>query len=197
MNSVKIQSQPLRGESNIPQQAPVLLPSIEIQTLQAELSLQKLSKEVIYLRNQQRESLKARRFEVLEKKKRAQERRESYLKEMSQLQTQLHEATEINRQQEDTIKIHSQTITILEGKIELMSKHNKELNESVLELQSELAEYQMKYQELQDVKAKENELFKLEKDKWLADREVLNKEKMSYELQIEVLTKSNEKSEQR
>lgn len=193
---MKIQSQPSNTEQKVPQSLPVL-PSIEIQTLQAELSLQKLSKEVVHLRNQQRESLKARRLEVLEKKKRAQARRESYLQEMNQLQSQLREALNLNERYRETIEINQQTITILEGKVELLSNQNKDLNDQVLSLQNELAESRNIFQHLQGEKAREEENHQSEKVKWMNERETLRKEKMSCELQIEVLTKSNEKSEER
>ncbi|CAE7564746.1 unnamed protein product, partial [Symbiodinium microadriaticum] len=61
------------------------VPLIEIEALQAELALQKLSKEIVFLRNRQRESLQQRRKEVFEKKKRADERRKAHAEELINL----------------------------------------------------------------------------------------------------------------
>jgi myosin heavy subunit len=177
--------------------APVLLPSVEIQTLQAELSLQKLSKEIVHLRNQQRESLRARRMEVLDKKKRAQARRESYLREMSELQKQLRESHETKQKLEENLQMKDQKLTIVETNSELLSGQNQEMNELIQNLQKEIAEARKSYKELQEKNEEIEKVKRDEKERWNAEKEVLRNQKLSCELQIEVLTRSNEKNEQR
>jgi hypothetical protein len=201
-NSVQIQipqSSTTTAITNQPQQAAsvVLLPSVEIQTLQAELSLQKLSKEIVHLRNQQRESLRARRLEVLNKKKRAQARRESYLQEMNELQKQLKEAYETNQMLTENLQRKEQQVIRIEQNVELLSGQNQEMNDLILSLQKDLREEKEKEKELQQKNEEIEKLRKDEKEKWFHEKEILKNQKISSELQIEVLTKSNEKNEQR
>jgi hypothetical protein len=175
----------------------VMLPSIEIQTLQAELSLQKLSKEIIYLRNQQRESLRLRRLEIVEKKKRAQGRRESYLEEMSQLQFQLKETVERNHHLIETVELNEQKIKVMEGNHELLTEQNREYGEMIERLQRELSDSQQLCERLREEKESYEKERLEEKEQWVSEKETMRREKVFLELQLETLSKSNEKNEQR
>jgi len=59
-----------------------ILSGLDMQSLQAELALDELSKEVVRLRNQQREIVRNRKIKAREKKIRAEERRLRYLSEL-------------------------------------------------------------------------------------------------------------------
>ena len=110
------------------------LPSLEIEALQAELALEKLSKEIVFLRNQQRESLIQRRKEVLQKKQRAEERRKAHAQEVvtlrqsqERLMADLREARSTN----ETLTISLQTAH--EGKLLV----DQQLQDSAATIQSQ------------------------------------------------------------
>jgi hypothetical protein len=82
------------------------LPSIDIHSLQAEIALEKIGKEVIRLRNQQRILLHERRLVAKEKKIRADTRRAKYEYEFNEMRKRVVE----NKEKYNALNDHTDSI---------------------------------------------------------------------------------------
>lgn len=173
------------------------LPSMELQTLQAELSLQKLSEEVIQLRNKQRSLLKERWNQVKEKKARAEERRAQHQKELNELRQRV---SQVERQNEDLTVLNNNltaNIKSSENSIELLKSANDRSIRAIELKEEELTGANKKIDELL------NKISELEVNAAgqtaLMNRmkEEMGAEILRRDLQIEVLQKSMVASETR
>ena len=121
------------------------VPSTGSSTLQAEVVLDEISKEVVRLRNQQRLVIQERRRVISEKKSRAERRRKEYedtlaanevkVKEAQRAQSLAeNNAKELERQishLQDDKAVVRQAVQVLEGEVESMRGSVRELTESL------------------------------------------------------------------
>jgi len=102
--------------------AQIQLPSVAMVPLQAEIALEQISKEVVRLRNQQRNLLQDRRQAAREKKQRAESRRAQHLMELRELQARLAQSVDDSaRHQEKAASLQRSLDAALSSKDILMA----------------------------------------------------------------------------
>ena len=191
----QVKSQPEKTtDAPVPQH---VFPSLAMQSLEAENAMDKLSKEILYLRNQQRVALKQRRIEARNKKLRADERRRKYQEDLANA---LHDAAELKiekKQLEEKISVLELTLKGAEESKALIADA-LEKNAGVLEEQNE------KIRELETRIEDKDKLLSEKEDDWLqikaemnSDMESLRKALVKAELHVSVMIKSNEATEER
>ena len=111
------------------------LPSLQAQSIQAELALDDISREVIRLRNQQRAVLKERRVVAKEKKQRADERRQQYNDQIVHLSGSAKEAEALLYTEKNRVSLLEKELAgskvklgLLEDSLERYSKQIESLN---------------------------------------------------------------------
>jgi hypothetical protein len=173
------------------------LPTMELQSLQAEMSLQHLSEEVIQLRNKQRALLKERWNQVKEKKARAGERRNKYHTELNELQQRVVELegsnknfSVINANLTAELKAAKNSIEVLESTNERTLKISETKDEAIAVLNGAMSDHLSDFDELKADSTAQAVAMAKRKEEYHS--EILKKE-----LQLEVLGKSMEASELR
>jgi hypothetical protein len=116
---------------------------------------------------------------------------------MSQLQFQLKEALEVNRHLKETVELTEQKLRLFEEENNLLTRQNKECQEMIEKTDREWNESQQLCRRLREEKEAIDRDRAEEKEQWSVERETSRREKVFLELQIETLTKSNEKNEER
>ena len=100
------------------------LPSLQQQSLQTEMVLEDISKEIIAMRNMQRQQLKERQLAAKEKRARAEERRRAY-------EQRLQEAEDTRVQALAAEQAHSMQVKALESQIKSLSESKDVVIESL------------------------------------------------------------------
>jgi hypothetical protein len=204
------------SQSNIPEKSPIsilkqkdspkqksrqeslsVLPSMEIEALQAELALQKLSREIVFLRNQQRESIHQRRAEVMEKKKRADNRRKSYTEELAKSR----ESESQLRLEVDRLTSANLTLTLAAKNIEESKQLSDEkLNDSLATLstqRNDITALRSRVSEMEATAAAAEEDFAGREAVWQQEKVELEKQRMSLQNEVAMLCKNMEAAEKR
>ena len=175
----------------------VRLPGINIASLQAEIALEDISKEVVRLRNQQRNLLQERRQVAREKKSRADSRRAQYDMELRDIKSRL----KLEEHENETLSAQFESVT---KSLEIMT-YGKKLVEADLALkEDETATIKEKFEELQ-IRMKECEktlsneknLNRINEEKWAAEKHTLKADILRYNLLSTVVQQSLEASEAR
>jgi hypothetical protein len=173
------------------------LPGINIASLQAEIALEEISKEVVRLRNQQKNLLHERRHVAREKKLRAENRRAQYDLELRNMKMELRDLksdNEMMRSQHNSVKksleIMTYSNTTLEEDLRLKSKESDEIKIKVIELQSKLEEQTQLLVDIEyDSQKKEA--------KWAEERNAFKEEILRFTLLSSVVQQSLEANELR
>jgi hypothetical protein len=175
----------------------VQLPSLSTQSLQAELAIDEISKEVIRLRNKQKALLKERQAMAKEKKLRAEQRRQQYLNTLNEHNKQLQQA----EAETETLKSEQQ---LLQSQFNRVSSNRDTLEQQLLVEQQTNKELLQSIQELRAVIAtRNNEVAALKtevqhiKDLRTADTRELQSQVARAELMVSVLQRSTEANEER
>lgn len=173
------------------------LPGINIASLQAEMALEEISKEVVRLRNQQKNLLQERRHVAREKKLRAENRRAQYDLELRSMKMELRDlksGNEMMRSQHSSVKksleIMTYSNTTLEEDLRMKTKESDEIKLKVVELQSKLEE------QTQLLVDKEYDSQKKEA-KWAEERNTFKEEILRFTLLSAVVQQSLEANELR
>jgi hypothetical protein len=174
-----------------------IVPSIDMQALQAELSLQKLSEEVIQLRNKQRSLLKERWVQVRDKKSRAEARRQQHMMEVEELRNRIIKLTaECN----DLKTANSSLSAALTSAEMSVKSHMESYNMLLKSLEAKNSEYEDLQLKLSNNRA-ELEVVRSQMVSQAQQHEVAisntHKEIAKRDAQIEILSKSNEANEKR
>jgi hypothetical protein len=175
----------------------VQLPSLGIQSLQAELAIDEIGREVVRLRNKQKALLRERQSMAKEKKLRAEQRRQQYLHQMNDFETKLAaaaaETESLNGRLQLSISQHQScqaTITLLEQSLSEEQRTVRILKENIGELNTMLKDRDVDINRL-----KEN----TEKMSTMRKREVeeMNLRLQRAELVASVVQRSMETAEER
>lgn len=172
-----------------------LLPGLNIASFQAEIALEEISKEVVRLRNQQRNLLQERRQIAREKKLRAESRRAQYDLELRDLKQKFKLCEERNESLASQIGSLQQNLEItvfsrdtLQSDLDLKEKESEEIKEKVMELQAKLKKYaEDLHNERSESRAKE--------DKWITERNAFKAEILRNNLLSAVVQQSLEANE--
>jgi hypothetical protein len=176
---------------------PYNMPSIQLPTVQAELALDEISKEVLRLRNQQRTMLKERKQNAKSSKQRAEDRRLQYNEEMKNLKKIAQESTlTVTNMQEkidglekqilseqNTKQYLKETITSLTSNINVLEEKNENSQQEIQDFKSEIITIKKEW------KSSEKE--------WLGDKRNLENSCQRAELLVSVMQKSTEENEAR
>ena len=173
------------------------LPGVDFVSLQAEIALEEISKEVVRLRNQQRNLLQERRHIAREKKTRAESRRAQYEVELRELKRKLSESEERYREQlshtSNVEKSLEHTIygkNILQSDLEIREKESDEVKLILTEVQNKLNECVQNF-------AIERSLMKAKEEKWGSERADFHAEALRAQLLASVVQQSLEVNEMR
>lgn len=179
-------------------QIPLLrLPGINIASLQAEITLEEISKEVVRLRNQQKNLLQERRHVAREKKLRAENRRAQYDLEFRNMKLELLDLkndSEMIRAQYSSATKSLEVMTYIKNTLEedlkMKCKESDEIQIKVIELLNKLAEQK---QLLIDKEFNSN----IKESKWVEERNILKEEILRFTLLSSVVQQSLEANELR
>ena len=116
------------------------LPSLQAQSIQAELALDDISREVVRLRNQQRAMLKERRGAAREKKQRADSRRQQYNDQIVQLSSKTKEVENALYAERSRASLLERELSACQLKIALLEDNNERLSKQAESLGSFLAD---------------------------------------------------------
>eukprot|EP01041_Mallomonas_annulata_P004252 gene4252-8455_t len=173
------------------------IPTADMQSIQAELALQELGKEVIRLRNQQREVLRQRRLQTREKKLRAEDRRAKYMTDFQDMtikfnliNIQNQELVDCNKALQSQIEALQETKTILQNSLEISNKTINEQHEKITQLYSNIEDIKHSNEE-KDVILKESE------EKWTSEKIVLREKITKLDFQLEVIRSGLDAAESR
>jgi hypothetical protein len=173
------------------------LPSLGLQALQAELSLQKLSEEVIQLRNKQRNLLKERWQQVKEKKSRADVRRQQHLNELAELRQKSIDMASENQQ----LRAHNESLeAALKAAQGLAEVHVTSSNRLMAALDTKDKENAAIMNLIKESEAKiaKLELEALERNQELvATKDQMKSEISRRDVDIQILIKTNEANDAR
>lgn len=173
-----------------PSASAVTLPPTSMQALQAEVALDELSKEVVRLRNEQKNALKERRAQAKIKKERANLRRVEYQAELS---TQRDTATRL--QQENT----RLTLQLRDTTLQLtgMCEEKQLVDQLLLKSEVRLSETVSRLDEQTRAGAALEATLQQVREGWRADKDKLQEENTRANLFISVLQKNAELNEER
>jgi hypothetical protein len=153
-----------------------LLPGLNIASFQAEIALEEISKEVVRLRNQQRNLLQERRQIAREKKLRAESRRAQYDLELRDLKQKLQLSEESNESLTSQLGSFQKNLEItvfsrdtLQADLDIKENESEEIKEKVVELQVKLKKY------VEDLQSEKNES-RAKEDKWIEERNAFKAE---------------------
>jgi hypothetical protein len=172
-----------------------LLPGLNIASFQAEIALEEISKEVVRLRNQQRNLLQERRQIAREKKMRAESRRAQYDLELRDLKQKLQLSEESNESLTSQLGSFQKNLEItvfsrdtLQADLDIREKESEEIKEKVVELQVKLKKY------VEDLHSEKNES-RAKEDKWMEERNAFKAEILRNTLLSAVVQQSLEANE--
>ena len=179
------------------EQQVVRLPGINIASLQAEIALEDISKEVVRLRNQQRNLLQERRQVAREKKSRADSRRAQYDLELRDIKSRLKQQELEN----ESLTAQFESVT---KSLDVMT-YSKKLLETDLALKEiETATIKKKFEELQirmkeceETLLNEKNSNRINEEKWAAEKHALKAEILRHNLLSTVVQQSLEANEAR
>ena len=174
-----------------------LIPSLGLQAIQAELSLQQLSEEVIQLRNKQRNLLKERWQQVKEKKARAETRRQQHMSELNDLR---QKAQLFHSEQETLNASLTSALSALRSAESLVEAHKESKIQLMHSLQTKdeelLVQKKLFLEAQQRISSLELELSD-RKTELEAAKENFRVQLSTRDIQIEVLKNANEVNEAR
>lgn len=186
-----------RTSGTKPPHSQQMVPSMDMQTLQAEMSLQKLSEEVIQLRNKQRSLLKERWVQVRDKKSRAEARRQQHIQEIEELRNRIAKVTNECNDLKTTNSSLNAALVAAEASV----KTHVESYEVVMRsLEAKNVDYEALQVTLSNTRS-ELDALRSEMARQTRQHEIAitnaNMEIAKRDVQIEVLSKSNETNEKR
>lgn len=184
-----------RSSSTPLQHEELRLPGLNTASFQAEIALEEISKEVVRLRNQQRNLLQERRQIAREKKLRAESRRAQYDLELRDLKQKLKLSEETNESLTSQIGSIQKNLEItvfnrdtVQTDLDIKEKESDEIKEKVVELQVKLKKYvEDLHKEKSESRAKE--------DKWIEERSAFKAEILRNNLLSAVVQQSLEANE--
>lgn len=173
------------------------LPGLNIASFQAEIALEEISKEVVRLRNQQRNLLQERRQIAREKKLRAESRRAQYDLELRDLKQKLKVSEERNESLTSQIDRIQKNLEVaifsrdtIQMDLDIKEKESDEIKEKLVELQIKLKKY---VDDLHNEKCEH----RTKEDKWIEERSVFKAEMLRNNLLSAVVQQSLEANETR
>lgn len=174
-----------------------IIPNPSIQSIQAELALEDIGKEVIRLRNQQREVLNLRRKQTVEKKARAEARRAQYVQELEKYQSELGISEAENKKlKNDILAAESSLVAAVEAK-ELfqasMNRCDNTITAQRVEIQTLSSQLKSVEKELEQCK----QILSEKESRWKTEREQLLEKNNQQRMLLDVLKGSQEAMENR
>lgn len=181
----------------LPGNSPPQLPSLAMQSLEAERAMEKLSKEIVHLRNQQRLALRDRRVEAVRKKTRAEERRQQHQRALVEAQHQAEVLGSREKSLMQRVEILEQATMGAEETRDLSMKTLKSTQE-VVEQQKEMIERLLKEVSELETRAAEKEDERIERESVVErEKKELRARLVTAELHVQVMARSNEAAEER
>jgi hypothetical protein len=177
--------------------APLNFPSLAAQSLEAESAMEKLSKEIVYLRNQQRLALKDRREEARNKKLRAEERRKQHNKQLEDATLQVTTLQIEKKNLEEKVGIIE---TTLMGAEEARALLTSALDANKVVLESQKQELQASQEQVtrgEELLAQKEAVWAKERAELVEKLEAQRTRLVSAELHVSLMAKSNEAAEER
>jgi chromosome segregation ATPase len=160
------------------------------QALQAELALQEISKEVVRLRNQQRNLLQERRRIAREKKLRAEARRAHYQVELKALRDRATEAEAENFSLKETVESLQRDLEISENNRSFLKSSINFLESTIKDLNDNINERQLEIESLRSKIIEDEALTKEVEKSWSTERTILKEEILRCKLQAELAMKN-------
>jgi hypothetical protein len=168
-----------------------ILPSLHIQSLQTELALEEISKEVLRLRNQQRIVLKERKIIAEEKKSRALQRRKEYEDNIKYKTLKIEELEVLNSiLKEKNESLQKQLIWNDNSKNALQDSINL-LNDQILSLTTRLHDTENARNIARSEYIILQESLKAAESTWLHEKKELIDAKSKAEMMLDVVQKNN------
>ena len=193
--SQKMTKEGNRKDGNVPQA--IQLPSVAMIPLQAEIALEQISKEVVRLRNQQRNLLHERRQVAREKKERAESRRAQYQLELRDLKAKIaQKETECMDYQEKMESLQRSLNSAISSKdivvsdMEMKENEIAEFKAKMIRMQTEIEQHQI------DFKTAKHEWDRREEE-WQQQQNALQLELTRSEMLASVVQQSLETNEAR
>ena len=173
--SQKMTKEGNRKDNNLPQA--MQLPSVAMIPLQAEIALEQISKEVVRLRNQQRNLLHERRHVAREKKERAESRRAQYQLELRDLKAK------IMQKETECVDYHEQMMSLQRSLSSAIS--SKDIVVSDMEMKdNEIAEFKAKLIRMQTELEQHQMDFKTAKHEWDQREEEWHQKQNALQLEL-------------
>ncbi len=171
--------------------------SLQTQSIQAEIALDEIGKEVLKLRNQQRVMLRERREIAKEKKQRAEERRLKYTEELKRYSIRVNDAeAEISLLKDKITYLTKQNDFIEASKSELTATIDK-LNEIIISSTNKMKDMDNTIQEYKLENSNLKQEYNIKENEWNQEKLSLKDIIHTHELSINVLNKSMEANEAR
>lgn len=164
------------------EQAPRLIPSLGIDSLQTELYLDKLSKEIVFMRNQQRNTLRERRMLMVEKKQRAEDRRKKYNQDLinkAEMVEKLQHQNDLLQKQLTALNL---SLESSQGTISFLQQKQEEIKNNLLNYEQEIQCLRGRIQEYEETIQKKEEISK--KELCDANETIANMNKQRIELEL-------------
>ena len=175
----------------------IQLPAITNVSLQAELALDSISKEIVRLRNQQRNVLSQRRQTARDKKLRAESRRALYQVELNELRQSLKAQTVLSEQLSHRVEVLQRSLDATENKSLLLQSDCEFKNVQIEELNLQLSQLNDNLNELKS--SKEDAKTKLQHriDQLLNEKKIMREEVSRSLMMSDVVQKSLDINEAR
>jgi hypothetical protein len=190
------QTKSIKSNNNIMSDKTNVL-SLQTQSIQAEIALDEIGKEVLKLRNQQRVMLRERREIAKEKKQRAEERRLKYTEELKRYSIRVNDAeAEISLLKDKITYLTKQNDFIEASKSELTATIDK-LNEIIISSTNKMKDMDNTIQEYKLENSNLKQEYNIKENEWNQEKLSLKDIIHTHELSINVLNKSMEANEAR
>ncbi len=171
--------------------------SLQSQSIQAEIALDEIGKEVLKLRNQQRVMLRERREVAKEKKQRAEERRLKYAEELKRYSIRVNDAeAEVSLLKDKITYLTKQNDFIEASKSELTATIDK-LNEIIVASTNKMKNMDNTIEEYKLENSSLKQEFNIKENEWNQEKISLKDAIHTNELSINVLNKAMEANELR
>lgn len=171
--------------------------SLQTQSIQAEIALDEIGKEVLKLRNQQRVMLRERREVAKEKKQRAEERRLKYAEELKRYSIRVNDAeAEVSLLKDRITYLTKQNDFIEASKSELTATINK-LNEIIVASTNKMKDMDNIIEEYKSENSSLKLEYNIKENEWNQEKMSLKDTIHTNELSLGALNKAMEANELR
>ena len=174
-----------------------IVPSLDIQSFQAEQALEVLGREVVRLRNQQREVLRVRRQQAKDKKMRAESRRQAYVNELAESRRTASEFALKNDVLSNQVLALESTIKSLEETVSCVRAALTTAENALEHQRAELCALQNRLDDSMAAKEQRESEFQEKERRWLEKEKAMNAELQRKAMLTEVMQSAIEASEQR